>query len=317
MFRFLRNKRLFMLMVGFLVFIVLIGLTIGGRDRLTTPEQFLKDTVSTLQGIIYKPAAQIAGFFKDVRQLDQIYAENEELRKALALYTREKVQYNFIQSENERLQEALDFRQHQKELYDYNYLIAQVVAVSNDANNRTININLGSKHGVEKNMAVITVDGLVGIVTNVSPFSASVTPFTELNSTSNTFNAISATVFGKEDVSFGVLTDYDVENERIVMSKIDENDPIVVGDTVITSGLGNVYPRGLLVGKVETIKVGDFGLTHVATIEPFAKLDHLTEVFVVQMKNTINQNEQQMLEQEQEVDSSCLKMMRRSRPHEH
>jgi len=281
LFNFLKNKRLFMLMVGFLVLIVMIGLTIGGREKITWPEKFLKDAVGFVQQVIYRPAGAIAGFFQDIRQLDEIYEENERLRMLAAAYARDKVEYNFIKSENERLMEDLNFREHQKVMNDYTYMIAQVISINNDANNRTININLGSKHGVQKDMAVVTVDGLVGIVNSVSPFTASITPYTELSATASTFNAISATAMGKESDSFGILSDYDTEQERIIMTKIGENDPMVEGDVIITSGLGNIYPRGLRIGEVESLKVGDFGLTYVATIKPYANLNKLTEVFVV------------------------------------
>ncbi|GIP16917.1 cell shape-determining protein MreC [Paenibacillus montaniterrae] len=281
MFNFLKNKRLFMLMVGFLVLIVLIGLTIGGREKITWPERFLKDTVGFVQQLIYRPAGAIAGFFQDISQLNEVYKENEQFRMMAAAYARDKVEYNFLKSENERLMKELEFKIHQEQMYDYKYMIAQVISVNNDANNRTININLGSKHGVEKNMAVVTSDGLVGIVNSVSAFYASVTPYTELSTTSTTFNAISATVMGKETESFGILSDYDTEQERLIMSKIGEEDPMVQGDIVITSGLGNIYPRGLRIGEIESLKVGDFGLTYVAEIKPFANLNKLTEVFVV------------------------------------
>lgn len=277
-----------MLMVGFLVLIVMIGLTIGGREKITWPEKFLKDAVGFVQQVFYVPAGAIAGFFQDIRQLDEIYEENEKLRMLAAAYARDKVEYNFIKSENQRLMENLKFTEHQMEMNDYSFMIAHVISVNNDANNRTININLGSKHGVEKNMAVVTKDGLVGIVNSVSPFTASITPYTELSSISTNFNAISATAMGKESESFGILSDYSAEQDRILMTKIGENDPMEDGDVIITSGLGNIYPRGLRVGEVESLKVGDFGLTYVATIKPFVNLNQLTEVFVVSVPQNLD-----------------------------
>ncbi|MCR8655705.1 rod shape-determining protein MreC [Paenibacillus endoradicis] len=291
MFNFLKNKRLFMLMIGFLIFIVMIGLSIGGRQSLTWPEKFLKDAVGGIQQMIYRPAGAIAGFFQDMNNLSSIYEENEQLRMLASAYARDKVEYNFTKNKNIELQEALDFTSHQKEMYDYTYMIAQVISVSNDANNRTININVGSKQGVQKDMAVVTVDGLVGLVKAVTPFTASVTPYTELNSLSTAFNAISATVLDKETESFGILTDYDAELERITMTKIGENDPIADGDTVITSGFGNIYPRGLQIGTVESLNVGDAVLTYQATIKPFVDLNQLTEVFVVKIPQ-INEDEE-------------------------
>lgn len=285
----MRNKRVFMLMIGLICFIAIIGFSLSDRKNLTWPEMFLKDTTGFVQQWFYKPAGYIAGFFEDLRELRDVYEENEQLRLTAAAYARDKVKYNWVEKENERLQRELNFTEQQKQMYNYNYLIAQVISVSNDANNRTMIINLGSKNGVKPDMAVTTVDGLIGIVSSVTPFTAAVTPITELNEASPTFGSIAATIEGRETESFGILSSYNKETGRLVMTKIAETDKMAIGDTVITSGLGNTYPRGLRVGTVETKQVGDFGLTYTATVKLFASFDHLTEVFVVQPPETEEQ----------------------------
>ncbi|MNE33794.1 Cell shape-determining protein MreC precursor [compost metagenome] len=109
------------------------------------------------------------------------------------------------------------------------------------------------------------------------------TPITELDEASPTFNSIAVTILGREDESFGILSSYNKETSRLIMTKIAESDKMAFQDTVITSGLGNVYPRGLVVGTVESKQVGDFGLTYTASVKLAASFDHLTEVFVVQV----------------------------------
>ncbi|MBH5317156.1 rod shape-determining protein MreC [Paenibacillus sp. GSMTC-2017] len=278
----MRNKRVFMLMIGLILFIAIIGFSLSDRKELTWPEKVLRDTSGYVQQWFYKPAGYIAGFFEDIRELNELYEENEQLRLTAAAYARDKANYNFIKNENERLKEELNFTEQQKKMFDYNYLIAHVISVSNDANNRTMSINLGSKNGIKPNMAVTTVDGLVGLVSSVTPFTSTIMPITELNESSPTFNSIAVTIEGREDESFGILSSYNKDTGRLVMTKIAENDKMVIGDTVITSGLGGVYPRGIRVGTVETKQVGDFGLTYTATIKLATSFDHLTEVFVVQ-----------------------------------
>lgn len=274
---------MFMLMIGFILFIAVIGFSLSDRKELTWPEKFLKDSAAYAQQWFYKPAGYIAGFFEDIGNLRRIYEENEQLRITAAAYSRDKIKYNFVEKENERYKEELSFTERQKQMYNYNYLIAQVVSVSNDANNRTMNINLGSKNGIKPNMAVTTVDGLIGLISSVTPFTATVTPITELNEASPTFNSIAVTIMGREDESFGILSSYNKETNRLLMTKIAENDKMDISDTVITSGLGNVYPRGLVIGTVESIQKGDFGLTNTASVKLAASFDHLTEVFVVQV----------------------------------
>ncbi|MFD2116477.1 rod shape-determining protein MreC [Paenibacillus yanchengensis] len=288
----MRNKRVIMLMIGVILFVAGIGYSITDRGELSLPEKIMKDTSAFVQQWFYKPAGHIAGFFSDIRNLRDIHQENERLRLTVAAYTRDKVHYNFTQKENERLKDMLHFTEQQRQLHNYNYLVAQVVAVSNDANNRAINIDIGSKHGVQRNMAVITVDGLVGLVSSVSPFSSTVTPITELSEFSSTFNSIAATALNREEESFGILSDYNKTIDRLIMTKISENDQLDVDDTVITSGFGGIYPRGLIVGTVESKQVGEYGLTHTAHIKMAAKLDHLTEVFVVQTANAVKMEDE-------------------------
>ncbi|WP_027092681.1 rod shape-determining protein MreC [Cohnella thermotolerans] len=275
----MRNKRLFILMIGLILFIAMLGFT-SGRTGLSWPERFVNDAFGTVQGALYRPVGAVTEFFRDLGRLSDVYKENEQLRLTVAQYTQDKIRYNQLESENARLKDELGFTERQKQLYNYKYLIAQVVASSSNPYDKTIKINRGAHDGVKPKMAVQTVDGLVGIVSKVSEFTSTVMPITELDPTSSDRISISATVLGKEDQTFGIV-DYDKERNMLQMSKIDENAPIKEGDLVITSGLVNVLPKGILIGTVVSTQVGDFGLTHTATIKPAAKFDHLTEVFVV------------------------------------
>ncbi len=276
----MRNKRLFILMIGLVVFIAFMGFTLG-RSKLTWPEKFLNDTFGTLQGILYRPASAVSDFFGDLSRLSDVQKENELLRKTVAQYAQDQLRYNFIEAENERLKEELGFTEKQKQLYQYRYLIAQVVGSSSNPLDRTIRIDLGSRDGIKPQMAVTTTDGLVGLVSRVSEFTSTVEPITQLNAESTRGVQIAATIFGKEMESFGIIDSYNTETGMLQMSKIDENDKMAPGDTVITSGLGNVFPRGVVIGTVVDRQVGDFGLTQKANVAPAAKFDHLQEVFVI------------------------------------
>lgn len=278
LFRLFRNKKLFVLMIVLIVFAAIMGLSLGQRDKLTWPEQFIGDSVTFVQQWFYKPAGYLAGLFEDVRTMRDIYRENEELRTTVARYARDRVTYNRIERENERLKEALAFKERQKRMFDYEYVIAQVVAVSQDPLNPTFKINLGSTDGIKPDMAVITTDGLVGLVNRVFPLYSTVMPITQIRSESS--GAISATVMAHKE-SFGVIEDYDPKSGMLVMNRIAEDDPLEIGDEVITSGLGGIYPYGLVIGTVESRQVGDFGLTHTAYVKPAADFHRLMEVFVV------------------------------------
>jgi rod shape-determining protein MreC len=274
----MRNKRLFILMIGLILFIALMGFT-SGRTRLTWPEKFLSDAFGTVQGVLYRPVGAVADFFRDLGRLSDVYKENEQLRQTVAQYTQDQIRFNLLEAYNKRLQEELDFTDQQKKMDNYRYLIAQVVGSTSNPYEKTITINLGSRDGIKPEMAVRTVDGLVGLVSTVKTFTSTVTLITDLDPNSSKGTPVSATVLGKPD-SFGII-EYNDETGTLQMTKIDENDKLAKDDKVITSGLGNLFPKGIIIGTVVSRQVGDFGLTYTAVIKPAAKFDHLREVFVI------------------------------------
>jgi rod shape-determining protein MreC len=266
-------------MIGLILFIALMGFTLD-RKQLTWPEKFLNDVFGTAQGALYRPVGAVADFFHDLGRLSDVYKENELLRKTVAKYTQDQIRFNSLEAENERLQDELGFTERQKGLDDYRYLIAQVIGTTSNPYEKTIKINLGSEDGIKPDMAVTTIDGLVGIVSHVSTFTSTVKLITNLDPNTSSGIPVSATVLGKETKSFGIIA-YNEELGTLQMSKIAENDPLQPNDTVITSGLGNVFPKGIKIGTVVSRQVGDFGLTHTAVIKPSADFDLLREVFVV------------------------------------
>lgn len=280
------NKRLFMLLFALILFIAVMGLTMGGREKPTLPEKFISDTIAWTQSLFSKPAASIAGFLRDVRELRTVYRENQDLKRTLAYYARDVAKLNTLEKENERLKAALAFTERQKSLDDYVYRIARVTSFSPDALNNTIKIDLGAVDGITEDMAVVSTQGLVGRVVRVSEFYANVELLTNMEEGNDTNKAISVTVQGKEDMSFGIVETYDRDTRLLTMSKIELEDPLTVGDTIVTSGLGDIYPPGLVVGTVMSRKTEEFGtITHTAEIEPSADFTplKLREVFVVEV----------------------------------
>lgn len=284
-----------------------MGLTLGTRERMTWPEKILNDSIAFTQGLLYKPAGFIAGFFEDIHKLNIVYEENRVLKLTLTQYARDTAKLNELKAQNERLEEALEFTQRQKESNNYQWHIAEVVADSPDPFNNTVKINLGEKDGMKENMAVVSVDGLIGRIVRVSPFYANVQLITDIDINVNNTRAIAATVLGQESESFGMIESYaaadipETEAEAalieetesrpeaaeqggyLIMTKIDSADPLAVGDTIVTSGLGQVFPRGIIIGTVVSRDIGSFGITHTAKIKPAAQFRHLREVFVVEV----------------------------------
>nr|WP_275446325.1 rod shape-determining protein MreC [Paenibacillus sp. ACRSA] len=280
LFKLLGNKRLFVLLVGLVTFIALMGFTLGPRTALSWPEKFLKDSVGFVQYVFYKPASYVAGFFKDVSNMRAVYSENEELRIALGHYTRDRLKYNDMEQVNKQLQEALNFTDEQKNRYNYGSRIAQVISANSDPNSRTINIDIGENAGIQPGMAVTSQQGLVGVVSHVSSYTSTVNLLTSMDANDPNSNAIAATAVGKEKV-FGMIESYDPKTGMLKMTKIAEDSNIKEGDEIISSGIINNFPKYMRIGKVESVEKSEFGLTSTATIEPYASFLDWKELIVI------------------------------------
>ncbi|MDQ0173943.1 rod shape-determining protein MreC [Paenibacillus tundrae] len=280
LFKLLGNKRLFVLLVGLVTFIALMGFTLGPRTALSWPEKFLKDSVGFVQYVFYKPASYVAGFFKDVANMRAVYSENEELRIALGHYTRDRLKYNDMEQVNKQLQEALNFTDEQKNRYNYGSRIAQVISANSDPNSRTINIDIGENAGIQPGMAVTSQQGLVGVVSHVSSYTSTVNLLTSMDANDPNSNAIAATAVGKEKV-FGMIESYDPKTGMLKMTKIAEDSNIKEGDEIISSGIINNFPKYMRIGEVKSVEKSEFGLTSTATIEPYASFLDWKELIVI------------------------------------
>jgi rod shape-determining protein MreC len=282
LFKLLSNKRLFILLITLVLFIVVMGFSLASRSSLSWPENFLRDTTGFVQKMFYKPAGYVAGLFEDIGNLKDLSKENEQLKILAAQYARDKAQYNFIQVENEQLKEQLKFTKAQEELYKYQYHIAQVVSQTTEPSNSTIVIDLGAKDGVRPNMSVISVDGLVGVISQVSNFTSTVKLMTMMDTNDpNSQPPIAATAINKEGKTFGMIESYDPKTNKLLMNKIPPGDPIAPKDVIVSSGIGGLYPRGLTIGTVESVEVGEFGLTSTAVIKPSAEFQDWKQLIVV------------------------------------
>ncbi|RCX19866.1 rod shape-determining protein MreC [Fontibacillus phaseoli] len=281
LFKLLGNKRLFILLMGLILFIAVMGFTLGSRTNLSWPEKFVKDTVGFVQYVFYKPAGYVAGLFEDISELRSLQEENEELKIALSHYTRDKAYFNWVEQENKRLQNDLNFTNAQKEMYDYTWKIAHVISVNDDPVNRTVVLNIGGREGVKEGMAVSSAEGLVGVVSHVSNFTSTVKLVTTMDARDPNSNGIAVTAEGKENQVFGVIETFDKSNGTFLMSRIEDQKSLAKDDLIVSSGIGGVFPRGMIIGKVTDIQVGEYGLTYTATIKPAASFTDWKELFVV------------------------------------
>jgi len=272
--QFFMNKRLIILLIGIILLVALIGFSLRERDNLSWPEQFVKDTAGFVQEIFAKPAQYVAGFVDNIEDLVNTYEENKVLKSRLDEYAQLKVEADRLKKENEELKKIIE---KEKDLSSYTARQASVIARDMDRWNESIFINKGEVNGIKKNMAVITADGMIGKVESVGKLTSKVQLLTSLNQE----NYIHAAIQGDKDI-YGLITGYDEESQMLLLSEIPADVEIEKGLNVITSGLGGVFPKGLLIGTVEKVEPDSYGLTQIAYVKPAANFYNLEEVIVVE-----------------------------------
>jgi rod shape-determining protein MreC len=267
---FFSNKRLILLLVGVIFLVALISFSLRDRENASLPEQIIKDVVGFGQSIFSKPTQYITGVFDNVDSLLNTYEENKRLKGRLEEFAKLQADVNDLASENTRLREIVD---KQDDLREYEPIQATVIARNPDQWEEKVILDKGEVHGVEKNMAIITAQGLIGKVVLTTPFTSTV----ELLSTQNPNYRVSAMVTGKKEV-FGLIEGYDDERKELILKRIDSNIEIKKGQKIMSSGLGGIFPKGILIGEITEVSTDDFGLTKMAYVKPaadFALLDHV------------------------------------------
>lgn len=230
-------------------------------------------TVSTpFRWAFTKVGEGLSGFSMYFRTLEELRDENEALRAELDEYKNLVYDAELIGEENEFLSSFLGIKE---EHVDFLFEDATVVG-RESTNYRTVyTLSKGTLHGIEVNMPVITDDGLVGHITEVGSTWSKAVIITE------TASAVGA--FVERSGVLGVVEGtYELRADGICrMVYIEPDADIRVGDKVVTSGIGEVYPRGMLIGKVTKISMDDNTRTLTAIVEPSADLDSISKLMII------------------------------------
>ncbi|WP_395754318.1 rod shape-determining protein MreC [uncultured Megasphaera sp.] len=198
--------------------------------------------------------------------------EWESLEKENAELKERSVDYDEILAENKRYRELLDFKAAHRQ---FNVRAGSVISRDYGTWSNTMVIDIGSEDGIEENMAVVTPAGVVGFISDVYPHSSRVQLLTDPRT------SIGAIVQRPESrVSSVVRGNGNVPTEPQFVNIAKDAD-ILEGDTLVTSGFGSIYPKGLYIGTIVSIHQDDNDFVKYAVIRPGVDFSKLEEVFVI------------------------------------
>ena len=207
------------------------------------------------------------GLFSWPMELSRLRHENHILREQNLRISLELLELREARMENLRLRELLNFRTKA----EGTYLVAKVVARDPNRVLNTILLDIGAADGVAKRMPVLTADGLVGRVLEVHPRTAVVQLLVDRNC------RVSAFVQRNERTS-GIVT---CENGSFFLRHVSVRSEVSEGDRIISSGLGGIFPKGLLIGTVTRVGKHDQSLFREVQLIPSVDFFNLEEVFVL------------------------------------
>lgn len=208
-------------------------------------------------------------YFGNTKKLNE---ENEKLKNEIEELKYKLLEIDTLEADNESLREKLEI----KERYNHFELIYADVTIKNyDNYNETFNINKGSNDGVKEKQTVITKDGLLGYISKVAEDSAIVTTILDPNVS---VGAQIASV-NKNAVVKG---DFSLKNEaKLKLTYIPIDTEVSVSEVVYTSGIGEVYPKGIPIGTIEEVVNKKNEIDRSAIVKPLADINNVKSVGII------------------------------------
>jgi rod shape-determining protein MreC len=247
--------------------LVLISLRITEQKGVGSFDALLLEVCAPVQKAATLVFRSVQGVFHRYLFLVYVQEENEILKKRVAELHEENARMKELALANQRLRQLLQFREHLPK----SMMVAEVIGQDPSSWFKSITIDKGERDGIQKGMAVIAPEGVVGQVLKVSPDYSTVLLITDYNSG---IDAIVQRTRSKAIVE-------GMEENRCQLKYLLRTDDIVVGDVVVTSGMDGKFPKGLMVGEIQKVEKRPYGVFQYAELIPSVDRTKLEEIFVI------------------------------------
>lgn len=253
---FLFDKHLDKTVLVIAVSLAIAILSLGERSRV--------EKARVITSFLLYPVERVTGRFSSVESLEK---ENGELRAMVATLFQERERLLEFAGERNRLRKLLDLKADSF----YRFLPCEIIARSSTSFFRSIMVDRGAADSVRVGMAVVGYRGLVGRVSQVFPASSQVVLINN--------KAISVSCMNRRSRVVGML-EWD-RGSFFRLEYVGKEEDVVVGDTLVTSGLGLLFPKGFPVGTVFQIMEDKGGISKRVRVASSANLNSIEELFIV------------------------------------
>lgn len=247
--------------------LILMSLRVKQRKGVEFIDALLMEICSPFQKASTFVIKSVHGAFREYLFFFHLQKENAMLRQRIAELLKENHQMKEMVLANERLKRLLEFR----EKLSTSAVAAEVIGQDPSSWFRSVTINKGEKDGVQKGMAVISPEGVIGQILKTSPYHSIVLLITDYNSA---IDSIIQRTRAKAIVE-------GLGENRCQLKYLLRKEEVVVGDVVVTSGLSGNFPKGLMVGEIKKVEKHGHGVFQYAELVPCVDLTKLEEVLVI------------------------------------
>ena len=261
-----------------IILLIVFSFTLKDNRKVSKVELLLKDGLTYVEKIVTYPFNYINDSVKEYKKLKDINKNNDILETSIERIDSIEAENIELRRQLEELKSELDISY---TLSDYEYLNATVISRNVGYWYNKITIDKGSYNGVEKDMVVISAKGLIGKVIKVSTFTSDV----RLLTTSDTSSKISVHISNGDNNLYGLINSYDYKDNVLELEGISNTKDVNIGDYVYTSGLGGVFPTGILIGTVDKITTDSYDLAKIIKVKPSVDFNDINYVSLLKRKS--------------------------------
>lgn len=236
------------------------------------------EMASPVQNVLNASVASVSNAWRRYLLLVGMEEENRKLKKTINDMKSQLILYQEGYLEAQRLRDLLALKDNNN---NFNFVIARVIGRVQVALFKTIMINKGTASGLKAGMPVMASPGLVGRVIDVSWHAAKVLPLIEENSN------IDAIV--QRTRAQGMIRG--AGSRGCVLKYISKAQDVKEGDIIISSGIGGVFPKGMMIGHISRIDRQEAGLFWKIYVAPVIDVSKLEEVLVLTSSGDESENE--------------------------
>lgn len=263
------------IVIAVIIVAILMGVMIKHtgveRQRFSKVEQVISTIFRPVENVLTDGTETVKNFFNGMTGFFNTHKENKVLEEKMQDYQALSHKLKEVEMENTELRQMADLQASNE---NFDLMVGEVINRSPSNWQGTFIINKGTKNGVEKDMTVISPQmELVGRVFSVGDSYAVVLPLIDQ------YSRVGGRI--EETRETGVIRGMPSSTKiQCIMERLPRDAKVKKGQTVITSGLG-IFPKGIIIGEVSSVKNGLQGISTEAMVMPYVNFNTLEKVFLI------------------------------------